>query len=66
MDTKYGPLLYFCIGWTHMDNWVNFFYFSAPALPAWRLSLALGFVNYQSVVWLIEEAEQDSAPSGGS
>lgn len=29
------------------------------------VSLALGFVNYGSVLWLIEEAEQDSAPSGG-
>ena len=30
MDTKYGSLLYFCIGWTHMDNWVNFFTFLLP------------------------------------
>ena len=36
-----------------------FFYFPVPVLVARRISLALDFVNYLSVLWLIEEAEQD-------
>lgn len=35
------------------------FYFPVPILVARRISLAVDFVNYLSVLWLIEEAEQD-------
>lgn len=41
------------------------FFLSAQALAAQAVSLAPGFVKTGSVLWLIEEAEQDSAPSGG-
>lgn len=66
MDTKYGSLLYFCIGWTHMDNRVIFFLLFCSCFASMKTQSGSGLVNNQSVVWLIEAAEQDSAPSGGS